>query len=423
MAGQRPDAGGVDSAALERLLEVTRQMARPFDLAEVLEQIVEAGRAILDADRGSVFLYESETDELVTAVATGVGTLRFPADKGIVGEAAQTRAVVNVPDCYADPRFNREADKASGYRTRCLLTVPLIGYDDSLVGVLQLLNKREGVFGEHDERLAQALAAQCAVAIQRVLMTEQLLVKERLESELHVARQIQVGFLPKTLPEVPGYDLGALSEPAEETGGDTFDLVPYDDGRLGLLLGDATGHGTGPALSVTQVRSMLRLGRRLGAKLDTMAYNVNEQLCDDLPDDRFVTAFLGVLDPQEHTVRYHSPGQAPLLHFHAATGEVETLGATSVPLGMFNGLVGNKSAQLVLEPGDILALMTDGVFEYEAPDGEMYGQENVDAFLREHHDGPMADVARQLLEAVRAYGATVPQADDITIVLVRRLPA
>jgi phosphoserine phosphatase len=423
MGKDRPGGtSGVDSRTLERILEVTRRLATPFDIEEMLAQVIDAGRAILDADRGTVFLYDEQSNELVSAHATGVKELRFPADRGIVGEAAQTRQIISVPDAYADPRFNPEGDKQSGYRTRCLLTVPLIGYDDSLVGVLQLLNKRDGVFTADDETVAAALAAQCAVALQRVQMTAQLLMKERVDRELAVAREIQTGVLPREMPQLEGYDVAGLSTPAEETGGDTFDLIPVDGGSLMVLLGDATGHGVGPALSVTQVRSMLRIAVRLGAELDAAFVQINDQLVEDLADNRFVTAFLGLLDPQANRIVYHAPGQGPLMQFHSARDEFEWRGSTALPLGLMDVLSLKEPESFELAPGDIVAVITDGVFEYEDTSEEQYGQDRVADYIRANRERPMMEVAHGLLEDVRKFGTSVPQADDITIVLARRLP-
>src|SRR5206468_8987196 len=117
-----------------------------------------------------------------------------------------------------------------------------------------------------------------AVALQRVRMTEERIVKERMERELGLAREIQMGLLPRAMPALPGYDLAGASLPAEQTGGDTFDIVPAGEERLVVLLGDATGHGIAPALSVTQVRSMLRIAVRLGASLDDAFRHINDQL-------------------------------------------------------------------------------------------------------------------------------------------------
>ena len=160
-----------DTQALRQILEVTRKLAAPFDLDTMLTEVVNASREVLKADRGTVFLYDEAAHELVVRVGTELDHIRIPADKGIVGESAQTRKLINVPDCYADPRFNRAIDKQTGYRSRCMLTIPLIGYEESLVGVLQILNKNEGVFDARDEYVAQALAAQAAVVLHRARVT------------------------------------------------------------------------------------------------------------------------------------------------------------------------------------------------------------------------------------------------------------
>ena len=230
----------------QRILDVTRALAHPLDLRSLLAQIVDAAREVLDAERGSVFLHDGATGELYTLIATGSGEIRLPPGRGIAGECAQKREVINVPDCYRDPRFDSSFDRQSGFQTRCLLAVPLIGHDDALVGVMQILNKRGGVFEKEDESVATALASQCAVALQRQNLLRELVAKEKLERELEVARQIQVSFLPKSMPKIAGYEVAGWSRPADSTGGDVFDVVGLGP-RAMLLLGDATGHGIGPA--------------------------------------------------------------------------------------------------------------------------------------------------------------------------------
>lgn len=413
----------LDSQAMERILEVTQQLALPLDLHTILQRVIEAGLSVLEADRGTVFLYDAETDELHSTVATGTDGLRIPAGRGIVGEAARSRRIINVPDCYAEPRFNPDVDRKTGYRSRCLLTVPLVGYDDSLVGVMQLLNKKGGVFDERDERIAAALGAQCAVALQRARMMKDLVAKERMERELAVARDIQMRVLPRDLPEVPGYDIAGWSRPADETGGDIFDIIGLGEGRVALLLGDATGHGIGPALSVTQVRAMLRVGIRLGAGLDEAFRHINDQLAEDLSPNRFVTAFLGVLDTAAHRVVYRSAGQAPLLLYRRQGDACDRLLASSPPLGMLPVIALKAPRSHDIAPGDILALMTDGIFEYENDAGEQFGEARVGRLLSEHADDPMSRLAERIVKAVEEFAQGAPQNDDMTIVLVRRLPA
>ena len=163
----------------------------------MLSAVVDAARKVLHAERGSVFLYDATSNELVLKVATGLAPIRVPADRGIVGQCAQTRRLINVPDCYADPRFNPDVDRKSGYHTRCMLSLPLISHEDELIGVLQILNRHDGSFDKHDERVASALAAQCAVALHRVQMIETRILTEKLYSEIAVAREIQLSALPK----------------------------------------------------------------------------------------------------------------------------------------------------------------------------------------------------------------------------------
>lgn len=404
---------------LTRVLDVTRKLAARFDLATMLTEVVRAAEAVIEAEGGSLWLYEKERHELVMRVATGMEPIRMPADRGLVGECVRTRAIINVPDCYADPRFNQAIDRLSGFRTRCMLTLPLIGHDDALVGVLQILNKRRGTFDAHDEQLAAALAAQCAVALQRVQMTEALVAGERLKQEIAVAREIQMGTLPRTMPALPGYDLFGAFHPADETGGDTFDFTPLPGDRLFVMMGDATGHGIGPALSATQMQAMLRLAVRLDAGLDAAYRHVNNQLAQDLPPERFVTGFIGVLDARAHALEFHAPGQGPILHFRAAAGAVDRGMPTTFPLGAFPVEQPRPARRLQLAPGDIVALVSDGVFEWPGPDGGEFGVERVEALLREHHRLPAARLAALIVDQARAFGAA--QADDVTIVLLRRL--
>lgn len=410
-----------EATALRQILEVTRKLAAPFDLDTMLTEVVNASREILRADRGTVFLYDEDTDELVIRVGTDVEHLRIPANKGIVGESARTRQLINVPDCYADDRFNRAIDKQTGFKSRCMLTIPLIGYEESLIGVLQILNKKDGVFDEQDEYVAQALAAQAAVVIHRAKITEQMIASERLDREISVARDVQIGTLPKEMPKLAGYDFGGAFAPTDQTGGDLYDFVPIGDSKLFLLMGDATGHGIGPALSATQVRAMLRVALRLNAGLDEIFVNINNQLCDDLPDDRFVTGFFGLLDSTTHRVEFHSGGQGPIMHFHADTGTYDWHPATTFPLGYMPQTNLGKPITTVLEPGDVLGLISDGVYEYENESGVQFGQQGVSNIISNGQGLGAQQLVDEIMRAARQHGGQVPQADDITIVLAKRL--
>ncbi|MCC6579449.1 MAG: SpoIIE family protein phosphatase [Phycisphaeraceae bacterium] len=417
--------------AMLQVLEVARELAAPLDLPVLLGKVIDAGRAVLDADRGSVFLYDEPAKQLYIITGTGLETLRFGVDQGIAGECARSRQVLSIPDCYADARFNQDIDRKTGYRTKCLISVPLIGLNDRLVGVMQLLNAGKGRFDAADERIALALAGQAAVAIQRAQLIEEQKVKLKLERDLALAREIQQGSLPRELPRAQGYDLATFSRPAEETGGDIFDVVrltldgqtiSHDDPVM-LLLGDATGHGVGPAISVTQVRAMFRMALRLGATIDQIVRHIDEQLEQDLGGSRFVTAFVGRLDPRTHEVTYVAPGQAPLLHVHARDGRCESRAACGLPLGLMPGIPRDVSPPFKLEPGDVLALLTDGFYECMNEADDQFGEDRVGTILRDHPHESASQLLDRLVRAIDDFRGSAPQADDLTAILIRRPPA
>ncbi len=415
----RPHSRSLSAQDLEAILAVTSKLATPFDLLTMLSEVVSAAKQVLGAQGGSVWLYDAATDELVLEVGTALEPLRIPAGTGIAGACARDRRIINVPDCYADPRFNPDVDRRSGFHTRCLLTLPLVDHKGVLVGVMQVLNKVDGVFDSEDELLASALAAQCAIALQRVRMTEALIEGEKMRQELEMARVVQMSSLPSAMPEVPGYDVFGTSVPADLTGGDTFDLSLLEKGLL-VVLGDATGHGIAPALSVTQMQAMLRIAFRLGADLDTAFTQVNNQLAETMPGDRFITAFIGLLDASSHRLRFHSGGQGPILLFRAASQTFARFKPTSFPLAAMPVTSLRAAVEIEMEPGDILALLSDGIYEYPDAANEEFGEARVEGILRAHCGKPMAELSGLLLGAVRAFAKSAPQGDDMTVVLVKR---
>jgi sigma-B regulation protein RsbU (phosphoserine phosphatase) len=417
-----PVQSRVTASDLEPILAVAAKLAAPFDLRTMLREVVEAAKLVLLAERGTVWLYEPSTDELLLEIATDVDPIRVPAGKGLVGSCARGRELINVRDCYSDPRFDPSTDKRTGYRTRCMLTLPLVDHKGVLVGVMQLLNKRDGVFEQADEHLAGVLAAQCAIALQRVRMTEALIEGEKMRQQLEMARVVQMSTLPSTMPSIPGYDVYGTFRPADLTGGDTFDLAVIEQGLL-VVLGDATGHGIAPALSVTQMQAMLRMAFRMGADLETAFRQANNQLEAILPDDRFVTAFIGLLDAGRHKLRFHSGGQAPILLFEAASGECRHYKPTSFPLAAMPIEALRPATEIEMQPGDILVLLSDGIYEYRNAGGEEFGEVRVEALIARHQELPAAELAGKILGAVQAFAGNAMQEDDMTVVLVKRRSA
>jgi len=403
---------------LRKILEIARYMAVTNDLDVLLGTIVEATCEVLDCDRATIFLYDDETKELYSRVAKGVEAIRFPADKGIAGQAAQDREFINVPDAYADSRFNPGVDKQTGYRTRNLLTFPLENIKGDLIGVLQALNKNETPFGPLDEELALALSAQAGVALERGQLLEEFAEKQRMEHDLDIARGIQCGLFPDENPVVEGYEIAGWNRPADETGGDAYDFIPLKDGRLALLLADATGHGIGAALIIAQARSLLRAMLSVTQDLPTIAAGVNDLLAVDLDDDRFVTAFIGILDPKTNLLTYVSGGQGPLIQVNPEN--VENRCANSVPFAVMPGMTYDNPPSFDFPPGATLVLLTDGFYEAADERAEQYGEERVIEFIKEKTDKPLTQLIDELYSEIEEFTQNTKQADDLTAVLIRR---
>ena len=407
--------------SLVKILEIMHRLAAPEAMPELLREIIEVGKVAIVAEAGVLWLFERASSELLMVVPPSDEPPSLQIGQGWAGECARSHEITNITECRADERFLAEPVHAEGFESRSLLNVPILGQDDSLLGVMQWLGEHVGQFDEHDEWVGPALAAQATIAIQHSYMTDELLANAILSQEVAVARQIQISTLPKEMPEVEGYDIYGHFLPTDHTGGDLYDLVVLD-GKLFMLLGDATGHGFGPALSATQMQAMLRVAFRLGADLDQAYMHVNNQLNEDLPDDRFITAFMGYLDPGTHQVEFHSGGQGPILHFRAAGGECVWHKPTSFPVGIMDLDGTDRAQRLSLDPGDILALISDGIYEYTALDGSQFGEDRVARVMKSSHHLPMAELSGKLVQAALEFGGDAPQADDITLVLVRRLP-
>jgi phosphoserine phosphatase RsbU/P len=411
----------IDLKNTTAILQIARRLGLSYDLEELLDLIVLETTLVLDCERATLFLYDPGQDELYSKIATGVAQIRIPANRGIAGTCAQTRKIVNIPDAYADPRFNREVDRQTGYRTNNILTCPLIGHENQLVGVLQAINKRSGSFTPTDEWLLETLNSQAAIAIQRAHLLKEQSEKQRLENELNLAREIQQALLPKQMPKVPGYDIAGWNRPADQTGGDCFDFLTADHKDLGILLADASGHGIAPALIVAQLRSALRSLFGLSLPLGQMMGRVNDILCRDLPSDRFVTAFCGMLNCDHHELIYCSPGQAPLLHVKPSAKVVHTFNATACPLGIIEGMPFPLADPIRFDPGDIFLIVTDGFTEWFNPQGEQYGVERLEILALEHAHLSAQDFIAKIRRQVEEFGAPTPQKDDLTAVVIKRL--
>ena len=251
----------------------------------------------------------------------------------------------------------------------------------------------------------------------------------KMERDLQLARLIQRSTWPEIVPALAGVEIDAWSEPAEATGGDTYDIIGVAEGnrltsdaaeRAVLLLADASGHGIGPALSVTQVRAMLRIAVRGAIDLPAIVQRMNAQLAADLREGHFITAWFGLLDARDHTLVSLSCGQAPILHYVAAEGRCAVLGADAPPLGVDDQLDLTAPAAIRLGPGDVVAVLSDGIFEARNTRHEQFGAERVAELLGGSHGASAPKILLALRAAVEEFAGGRPAADDRTALLVKR---
>jgi serine phosphatase RsbU (regulator of sigma subunit) len=239
--------------------------------------------------------------------------------------------------------------------------------------------------------------------------------------EMRIGREIQQRLFPAIAPTLAGFDIAGASFPATATGGDYFDYIPMLEGRLGLVVGDVTGHGLGPALIMADARAILRTLARSFADVPDILVHANDLLREDIGWDRFLTVFFGRLCPAERGLRYLNAGHPPGVVLGSDGVVVAELKATLPALGMFPIEQPPEPVTLTLEPGHLLVLMTDGVTEAAAPSGEDFGCERALAVVRAHQTRPAADIVAALNSAVRAHIQDQAQGDDITIVIVKSL--
>jgi len=408
------------AADLRSVLEVTRAMVATEDLDALLSLIMQRSMELLDAERATVFLYDAQTNELISRVAAGVEELRIPADRGICGQAVSTGKTINVHDAYANESFNPDVDRQTGFKTRNILSVPLHNYEGGLVGVLQVLNKRTGPFDDHDISLAETLGAQAGVALQRAWLIEHYLEKQQMQRAMMIARDIQRDLMPEAAPACEAFDIAGFNEPADETGGDIYDFFRLPDGRCMLVVADATGHGIGPALVIAETRAMLRAISVHDTDISEILQHVNNLLIADLGEGRFVTCFYGVLDEDQGKLAYASAGHGPVLFYRRESDRFEQLPATGLPLGIMEEADFESTESHTFDSGDFAVVTTDGFFEAVNSAGEQFGVDRMLHVLRDARDLPADQMIRQLHQAVDAFTAGEPQGDDLTAVIVRK---
>lgn len=423
LAGRAGELEEMAGELLDRYEEVTILYA----LSEALGSVVEIGRqceVVLEkalqtvgARRGFVVL--ADGSELRVAAALNEQRLRpgdtIPAGRGITAEVAETghRMLLH-------PEEKLEAGGAPGAPLEAVLSVPVATSDEAArqgaLGALTLIGKPEGErFSAGDVKLATAVAAQLAAAIQKTRLVDSLRDAERMQREVELAAAVQRSLLPAAPPELPGIALAGRCSPAANVGGDYYDFLA-GDGGVSLLIADVSGHSIGAALMMAMARSIFRREIAEGKPPADVLAAVNESLFQDLvASELFITAFCARYEPATRELSYANAGHnLPLLR--RAAGGLEELDADGAALGILEDVV-FEARRTALAPGDVLVLYTDGVVEARTSDGDAFGEERLGALVEAAAQGP-GRLADDVYAAVRAHTGNVPQQDDVTLVVL-----
>jgi serine phosphatase RsbU (regulator of sigma subunit)/anti-sigma regulatory factor (Ser/Thr protein kinase) len=299
------------------------------------------------------------------------------------------------------------------------LVVPLVTQGE-LIGLLNLgprLSEQE--YSGDDRKLLSDLAGQAAPALRMGQLVREQQVeaasRERIEQELRVAQLIQQQFLPKDLPELSGWQVAAFYRPAREVGGDFYDFLELEDGRIGVLVGDVTDKGVPAALVMASTRSIIRSDASRLASPGQVLERANELLVPDIPAQMFVTCLYGVLDPATGRFQFANAGHnLP----YASDGEnVRELNARGMPLGLLPGMKYDE-VEAVLAPGESIVLHSDGIAEAHNSEREMFGFPRLMEITRTSATG--ATLIDDVMGQLDAFTGGGEQEDDITLVALTR---
>ena len=229
------------------------------------------------------------------------------------------------------------------------------------------------------------------------------------------------GSFPMAAPEIDGFDIAGWNKPADETGGDYFDWQQLADGRVAVTVADVTGHGIGSALCMAACRAYARAGFATEPDLRSFLCRMNQLLHEDLPSEKFVTLVAGLLNPAEATLHLISAGHGPLLFYSSSENCFRTYDAQGLPLGLLPRFSYTGPQTLNFARGDILVFVTDGFLEWANANGEDFGEDRLKEVIRAHRHMPSATIISELYSAVVKFAGSMPQLDDLTALVVKRV--
>lgn len=407
---------------LEILYQVTDAIRSVFSLNELLEQIISIIQTVVRPDRTYLLLIDPESKALVPTVVKvshGESPSEVKISSSIVSRCLKDGVSLLVSDAAMDQRF-QASESVILNSIRTAMVAPLIFKQESIGVIYVDTHSRSAAFTEEELEMLTSIANQAAVAITNARLQAQLVEQHKLAREMEIARTIQMNLLPKTYPDLPGYQLSAMSLPAKQVGGDYYDFLKMPNGRLGLAVADVSGKGVPAAILTATTRSYLQSETtHKDSSLAQTVSRMNRMVHRDVTNDMYVTMVLTVLDPVDGTIEYVNAGHAhPVLITQNGAMELLKTG------GIFLGLDDNSqyvSDKCIIPPGGVLVLYTDGVTDILSPENKPFGTERFYDLLRDKYHLSSEELRNAIYQACLRHRGSAEQFDDFTLMVLKRL--
>jgi phosphoserine phosphatase RsbU/P len=404
---------------LRFLVEASKALSSTLDLSELLSRILDVAKSQIECERGTLFLVDEKSQEIWSLIAHGLEKqeIRLPLGKGIAGHVAKSGEVVNIPDAYADPRFNPEVDKRTGYRTRNILCLPIRNKSGKIIAALQLLNKIKGPFTNEDAEFLLTLSGHMALALENAQLHQELIDKERMEKELALARGIQRSLLPETTPFVEGFDIALLNEPCFAVGGDYYDFMNLGPNTLLVVIADVEGKGVSSALVMSNLQAALRALVLHLHSLDEIADAINHKILTDTRAKKYLTMFLGLIDLRRKGLHYINCGHVPPVIVRAKEEPI-LLTEGGMVIGLFENVTYERGYKK-LQSGDVLALCTDGITEAMDVQQDEYGTQRLYECIQRVAEKKATEIVAEVNADVTRFSRHGTHIDDKVMIAIK----
>jgi sigma-B regulation protein RsbU (phosphoserine phosphatase) len=404
---------------LSILNDLARAIGSSYNSQEIMQTIIRRSLRAMEAEQGVITLVDRKEDQpMVTLVRTMVSShdrQQFHFNQALLGWMQLNKKPLLVNNPSFDERFRgvRWDEQIHSF-----LCVPMM-VKSELTGVLTVYNKKDRLaFTDDDQRLLAIIAAQSAQIVENARLLEEQQEYIKMQEQLALAAKIQAELLPREFPKLPGYEIAGRNIPAQVVGGDYFDFVAMDDGRWSVCLGDVSGKGLPASLLMANTQATLRSQALLGSPPQQSIERANTLLYRSTGPDKFVTLFYGILDPTNHQLSYCNAGHDnPFLV--RKTGDVQRLGTGGLVLSIMESSTYEEEA-IPLDPGDVVVLYSDGITESMNSEQEQFGEQRLLSVLQEHRALSAPDLLEKIVHAARHHAGKEPQADDMTVVVVKR---